>query len=260
MDKSFSIYRKPTFSGLGSSFFSHCPKIFKLNAINTLIYRAYNLCSNFNVFHDEMEFLVNFFKNNGYPSNIVYKYIRQFLDNTYNPKVPIVTAPKLIFYCKLPYIGQHISQLNKELKCILDQFYPHINFRLIFNNDFTLKSLLPFKDKLPASLLSGIVYYYNCPNCQVGYLGSSIKTLKTRYCQHAGISDRTGRDLAVKQQSSIREHSIDCHQARVNFEDFKVLDKCSNVSDLRILESIYIHKRKPQLNQDQSSFPLLIVH
>ena len=98
------------------------------------------------------------------------------------------------------------------------------------------------------------------PHCQVGYLGSSIKALKTRYSQHAGISDRTGRDLAVKQQSSIREHSSDCHQDRIKLQDFKVLDSCSNVSDLRILESIFIHRLRPRLNQDQSSFPLSIIY
>ena len=120
--------------------------------------------------------------------------------------------------------------------------------------------ILPFKDKLPVSLQSGIVYYYNCPKWQVGYLGSSIKALKTRYSQHAGISDRKGRDLAGKQQSSIREHSSDCHQDRIRLQDSKVLDLCSNVSDLRILESILIHRLRPRLNQDQSSFPLSIIY
>ena len=149
--------------------------------------------------------------------------------------------------------------IKKEI-CTLAKFYPHINFKFVFNNDFRLRSLLPFKDKLPNSLRSCVVYHYNCPNCQVGYLGSTMKALKTRYSQHAGISDRTGRDLSVKQHSSIREHSVDCHQGKIDFKDFKILDSCANVCDLRILESIYIHKLKPRLNQDQSSSPLLIVY
>ena len=255
---SFSIYRKPTFSGLGTSFLSHCPKVFKLNAVKTLLFRAYSICSNFNLLHEEIEFLMKFFTTNGYPCNVVYKCIRLFLENVYNPKVPNVTVPKLNFYCKLPYISNH-EKLDRELRCCLDRFYPQLNFKFVFNNNFKLNSLLPFKDKLPESLRSGIIYCYNCPNCQVGYLGSSKKALKTRYCQHAGISDRTGRDLLVKQQSSIRDHNEECNQARVNFENFKVLDTCSNEQDLRILESIYIHKLKPCLNQDQSSFPLSII-
>ena len=38
----FSIYRKPTFSGLSISIFSHCSFRYKINAIH----RAYNLSSN----------------------------------------------------------------------------------------------------------------------------------------------------------------------------------------------------------------------
>ena len=42
-----SVYRKPTFSGLGTSYFSFCPYKFKINSIKTLLNRAYKLCSNF---------------------------------------------------------------------------------------------------------------------------------------------------------------------------------------------------------------------
>ena len=38
-----SIYRKPTFTGLGMKYFSFCAKKFKLNTIKTLLYRAYHI-------------------------------------------------------------------------------------------------------------------------------------------------------------------------------------------------------------------------
>ena len=101
-------------------------------------------------------FSIKFFTDNGYPNNIVYKCVRLFLENVYNPKVPNVTVPKLDFYCKLPYIGD-TEKLNKELRCCLDKFYPHINFKFVFSNNFTLNTLLPYKDKLPDSLRSTIV-------------------------------------------------------------------------------------------------------
>ena len=53
-------------------------------------------------------------------------------------------------------------------------------------------------------------------------------------------------------------HTLTC-QTRLEIENFKILDNCSNKKDLRILESIYIRKMKPQLNNDQSSSPLYIV-
>ena len=41
---STSVYRKPTFSGLGLSFFSFIPKRFKMNCISTFLHRAYVIC------------------------------------------------------------------------------------------------------------------------------------------------------------------------------------------------------------------------
>ena len=39
----FSIFRKPTFTGLGISFLSECFAQYKINSIRTLVQRAYNL-------------------------------------------------------------------------------------------------------------------------------------------------------------------------------------------------------------------------
>ena len=105
-DQSLSIYRKPTFSGLGTSFFSHCPTIFKVNAIRTLIFRAYEICTSYLCFHDELEFLQRFFSDNGFPSNLVHSEIKKFLDKIYRPKIPTLTVPEMGFYVKMPYIGK----------------------------------------------------------------------------------------------------------------------------------------------------------
>ena len=37
-----SVFRKDTFSGQGTSYFSYCCSLFKINAIKTLIFRAYS--------------------------------------------------------------------------------------------------------------------------------------------------------------------------------------------------------------------------
>ena len=257
-NKAFSIYRKPTFTGLGMSFFSHCQFKFKINNMKTMIHRAYSLCSSYFLLHKELEFLYSFFHENGFPPSLFYREVRKFLDNIYRPCNNVPTVNKLDFYCNMPFIGTNIKILENELRNSLRKYYPQIKFTFIFNNKHKIGNLMPFKDRLPDAMRSGIVYLYNCPNCQVGYLGSSVRTLKTRFCQHAGISDRTGRDITVKLQSSIREHTLTC-QTRLDIDNFKILDSCSNKKDLRILESIYIRKMKPQLNTDQSSSPLCIV-
>ena len=54
---STSVYRKPTFTGLGLNFFSFIPKMYKINIIRTLLQRAYNVTSSFKNFHQEIEYL-----------------------------------------------------------------------------------------------------------------------------------------------------------------------------------------------------------
>ena len=52
-----SVYRKATFTGLGLNFLGFSPVLFKKNSIKTLINRAYNVCSNLNLFHLDVTFL-----------------------------------------------------------------------------------------------------------------------------------------------------------------------------------------------------------
>jgi hypothetical protein len=63
LDRSFttSIFRKPTFTGLGLSYFSFAPYIHKLNSIRTLLHRAYHLSSDYFSFSTELQFLKTFF-------------------------------------------------------------------------------------------------------------------------------------------------------------------------------------------------------
>ena len=48
----FSMFRKPTFTGLGLNFLSECFHQYKINSIKTLIYRLYILSSSYFNFHN----------------------------------------------------------------------------------------------------------------------------------------------------------------------------------------------------------------
>ena len=49
-----SVYRKPTFSGVFTNFDSYIPLSYKSGLISSLLYRAFKLCSNFEIFHREI--------------------------------------------------------------------------------------------------------------------------------------------------------------------------------------------------------------
>ena len=256
-----SVYRKSTFTGLGSSFFNFTPIIFKYSAIKTLIFRAFNISSNYQNFHLELEFLKNFFTNNGYPITVFYKIVNEFLNKTFNynnKNSNIFEVPKLELYFKFPFFGTQSDKLKTELTNVLNKYFPYIKPKFIFINNFKTGNFFKFKDELPKDCVSGVVYKFCCPLCGGFYIGSTIKTLKCRVSQHNGTSCRTG--LPVKaSHSSIRDHTIRSCNTNIDISKFKILIRNNNESALRLLESILIYKEKPGINTNDTAVPLLIL-
>ena len=117
---SSSIFRKKkTFTGLGTSYFSSVPFIFKLNAIKTLLHRAYHLSSDINSFTHGLNFLRNFFRTNGYPSGLIENAFRKFLNNVFSPPTPVSLVKKEEIFIQLSFIGSCSYEITKYLKCIL---------------------------------------------------------------------------------------------------------------------------------------------
>jgi len=183
-----AVFRKPTFTGLGTSFFSYCSQLFKINSLKTLLHRAYKVSSNFSVLHIELEFLKSFFTSNGYPIRLIERHINQFLSNSIQPPPPVATVSQYSseFYFRLPYFGHQSEKLKLELTNILAKFYPNIKFNFILTNNFKISSFFSYKDKLPKALRSSLVYNFSCAQCASVYVGSTVRTLETRVGEHAG--------------------------------------------------------------------------
>ena len=134
---------------------------------------------------------------------------------------------------------------------------PQNAFKIILVNNFTIGSLFPFKDRLPIHMQPSLVYKFCCSRCESSYVGSTCRTLGARVAEHMGRSHSTNSILARPSHSTIREHSFSC-DTLFKIENFKVLRSCSNNNHLRLLESLYIHKLKPNLNENRSAVPLHI--
>ena len=241
-----STYRKPTFTGLGLSYTSFIPKIYKINSISTLLNRAYINCSNWTNLHIEIENLIQYFTQNRYPLKIVQRTIKRFIYSKMVTPTRIQTVEKSSKYICLPYYGTHSDETKLKLKQILSNAYPHIQFHIIFKNPFKLHMMFPFKDKVPLPLRSCVIYKFIC-ECNLRYLGSTKAILHSRMSQHIGISDRTGIPTQKKLKSSIREHcSANDHQ--LTYDNFTIVASESNEEKLRLLESVYIKLEKPELN------------
>ena len=113
--------------------------------MRTLIYRAYHLSSSYLKFHIEINFLHSFFHNNGFPSNMFYKYVRQFLDKQKEEKAKEVSVAKLPVYVSFPYYGYVSDKVKSELKDIVSRRFPQIDFRPIFKNKCMIGSFFKYK-------------------------------------------------------------------------------------------------------------------
>ena len=76
---STSVYRKPTFSGLFTNFDSFIPLSYKTGLIWSLLYRAFSLCSSFELFHQEILKSKDIFKRNGYPTSFIDNCVKRVL-------------------------------------------------------------------------------------------------------------------------------------------------------------------------------------
>ena len=99
-------------------------------------------------------------------------------------------------------------------------------------------------------------FYPDTGQCSSSYIGQTVKQLKVRISQHKGRCFRTNNLLTCPENSKIWEHYLNSGHS-IHDHNFKILDKPHNF-DLRILESLWIHKLKPSLNDRSSSTELSI--
>ena len=254
-----SVYRKQTFTGLGLSFFSFIPFSIKKAVVHSAVYRAFRLSSTYKSFDNELNFIRNFFRINGFPKYLIESVIKCVLDKLFSPKIDTPpSVAKLEKYIVLPYFGAKSINLKKDVVDLLAKYYPYLNLKVVLRNRFTISSLFHFKDRIPKCLRSGIVYKFSCSSCEESYIGSTYVRLYSRVCEHKGVSDRNQTMLLSPKNSSIRDHSHQC-DTPFSIKDFTILDSEPTHSSLRLLESLYIHKHRPKINGNSSSYPLCVV-
>ena len=174
------------------------------------------------------------------------------------PKASVPTVSRDVFYCSIPYISEFKNQkIVSELNLIFRKYYPQLNLRLIFKNNFTIQNFFKFKDVIPENVRSNLVYEFQCRTCKSYYIGETTRHFHTRISEHLGISPRTGAPLS-KTNSSIFQHKLETGHS-IDKTDFKIIHS-GNSLDLRTFESIFIRDRQPCLSEQYSSEPLYILN
>ena len=94
-------YRKKTFTGLLTNFFSFTSFSYKVGLIRTLVDRAYKINNSLLSFNNDIKKLTHIFENNQYPEHLINRVVKAYLDNNGN------SAPSgnnINLYFKLSYL------------------------------------------------------------------------------------------------------------------------------------------------------------
>ena len=109
-----------------------------------------------------------------------------------------------------------------------------------------------FKDRVPDSLRSSLVYKFTCDRCQSVYVGKTSRHLAVRISEHLGESYRTGSLLSSPPFSATRNHSELHNNHKVTPDQFSIIATANLDSELIIKESILIKQLEPDLNNMES--------
>ena len=195
---------------------------------------------------------------NGIGKHFVDLQIGKFLSRKFNIQRRMIDEKQKLYFT-IPYFGSQSEELRTDISKLMHKYFSNISFQIILCNPYKLGNFFSYKDKISKGMRSTLVYKYCCAHCASEYVGSTSRTLAIRVAEHAGRSFRTNRILTNPPNSNIYEHASKCNSP-ITLENFSILNSCNNISDLHILESLYIYKLKPVLNSSQTAVPLHIVN
>ena len=253
---STSVYKKPTFTGLMTKFSSFVPIDYKRNLISTLVTRAYRICSDYFALHSQLQLIKDTLHLNGFAKNFTDSYIGKRLNLLLNPPEKKPTVKKAVVYFPITFTGKNSFSLKNKLSKLLNEFYPQITARVIFKPGRSIKSFFRFKDVVPLSLQSSVVYKYTCHCCNAMYIGKTKRQLTVRIHEHLGRSVRTNRPITNPPFSAIRTHAHTSDHP-IKKGSFEILATSSRDMELCVRESLLTIRDKPSLSNNEKSTELL---
>ena len=144
-----SVYRKKTFKGLLTNYFSFTSRSYKLGLIRTLVDKAYKINNTWLGFHEDITKLTKILQKNLFPVHLVENIIDRYLALTRhgcNPPASVSDTTRT-FYFKLPYIGPFSFITQKKVRHFAKRYCNNIDIKLVFSKIGNMFSVMPSKDK-----------------------------------------------------------------------------------------------------------------
>ncbi len=98
---------------------SFVPHQYNINAIKTLVHRAFRICHSWISFDVEINRLKTYFSDNGYPVHVFNSVVRRFLNTIFSNNSPPHKEDKIIKYISLPFQGHISYQVRNKLEAFV---------------------------------------------------------------------------------------------------------------------------------------------
>ena len=241
------MYRKTTFSGVLTNYFSFTAMRYKIGLIRCLIDRVYKINNTSKGFNEDLKKVFYILKRNCYLEYIINKVSKNYLDrkSMVTTDTPGEEESKLSYF-KLPYIGKSSTAMSSRIKNICQKYCNNVDVRLVFLS-FKLSNMFSTKDKL--LLKSHVVYKFKCARCNSCYIGYTTRHFTTRIHEH--LTDK---------QSHIYQHlngNIEC-KSLSDKSCFSIIDNANTEYDLKIKEALHIQWLKPTINKQMKSMKMTL--
>ena len=194
------VYRKKTFTGLLTNYFSFTSYSYKVGLIRTLVDRAYKINNTWLGLHEDLTKLMDILKKNLFPAHLIERVVNRYVTGTLSnhcPPGPLPTSP--IFYFKLPYIGHFSVVTQKKVRHLIKRYCNDLDIKLVFSS-FKIGKLFSVKDPIPGGLRSRVVYKFACAGCNACYVGETTRHFSTRVREHL-VSDKASHIFKHQQNS-----------------------------------------------------------
>ena len=151
-----SVYRKKTFTGLLTNFYSFTSHSYNIGLILTLVDRAYKINNTLAKFNDDVKNLLDIFKKNRYPESLISRVVHSYLESVQSSNDSKSATDTSTLYFKLPFLK--LSKFTqRKISMLAKKYCKNLNIKLAFSS-FKIKSLLTVKDRVHRSLRSCLVY------------------------------------------------------------------------------------------------------
>ena len=230
---SFSIYRKPTHSGVYLHFFSKHPQHMKLSVATGLFLRILRISSDI---HQKAD-ITNAFeilKCNGYPDFFINKALLKAKSTI---RTPTNNRDRNNLDHKRLIVPYHES-LDKK-KWLLKS----AGIELVFNHPNTIKkTMIKRKLVVPGNNDNDNpgLYIIDCNTCPKKYIGETGRTVTERLKEHKMYLNGNLRDNSKYLEKAVVQHRALNHE--IDIQNAKIVHKSNSLSERLVLESALINK------------------